>query len=153
VDKPREWTIAKSEGLYDSYYEDVEGPDTGTNNEGVNRIQVVEKSAYDALQDELYKLQSGIDQCYEDLDVMLDTLNRSQKREYNYINDLAKERAINAVLVEELNNIASTRCAWQLSQDIAKEALTKAENMRNQSRTFKDLTEEEKKQPTNPRTK
>jgi hypothetical protein len=46
---PREWWIAKSEG-FDSYYEDVEGPDTGTNNDGVNRVHVIEKSVYDAVE-------------------------------------------------------------------------------------------------------
>lgn len=56
--RPREWWIAKSEGLYDSYYEDVEGPDTGTNDDGVNRVHVVEKSAYDALATELTREQN-----------------------------------------------------------------------------------------------
>jgi hypothetical protein len=57
----REWWIAKSEG-YDSYYEDVEGPDTGVCDDGVNRVHVIEYAAYESLQRELAEREAEVEE-------------------------------------------------------------------------------------------
>lgn len=52
-DMPREWWIQKDDNGFDSYYEDIEGPSTGTSEfGGVARVLVIEKSAYETVKKE-----------------------------------------------------------------------------------------------------
>lgn len=77
----REWIIKKEENQ-EGYYEDVDGPNTGTYEHGIQGVHVIEKSAYDALKARVAYLEkqlADLDTSPSDFQVIEALVEREQK--------------------------------------------------------------------------